>query len=157
MTRLERLQQAAIVVAVAAALLGFLASVGKKLLPPLAGSLAPFLHTLFLVAGASAGWVADRRHREIERRRWQVVEDPQLTSGEREWAHKEAERERRVAHTAFLLAPLFLAYWLAYQFSPGSGLFAGALPVSALAGYGLGWFVAGRKRPQGEDQRGADS
>ena len=58
------------------------------------------------------------RAREIDRERWEVVDDPLLTSGEREYAHKEAERERRWAGTVFLTAPVALAYWTAYQVTP---------------------------------------
>jgi hypothetical protein len=134
--RLERLQTLAATSAVAGLLLGFLASIGLRLFPALSAAGFWVVAVLLLAAGVGGGLATVARAREIDRRRWEIVEDPMLTSGEREYAHKEAERARRWAGTAFLTAPVALAYWAAYQVTPEAAL--GAPPLLAavpLAGY----------------------
>lgn len=140
---LERLQTAASVAAVAGLVLGFLASLGLRLLPVL--SMAGFwaAAVLLVAAGAGGGLATVARGREIDRRRWELVEDPLMTSGEREYAHKEAERERRWAGIVFFTAPIALAYWAAYQLSADAAL--GAPPLLALVplvGYLAGLLAA---------------
>lgn len=151
--RLTRLQQAAGAVAVAGLVLGFLASIDVRLLPPGDPRVAAWLHPLLLVLGIAAGAAAAERGRQIDRRRWEIVEDPLITSGEREYAHKEAERERRVASTVFLLAPVLLGYWLGYQFSgserpEGGSTVAYLLTVTPMVGFVLGlWLSSALHRP----------
>ena len=136
---LERLQTVAAVLAVAALGLGFLASIGGHLLP-LLGRPGLWVSAVALLAYGIFGGIATvLRAREIDRRRWEAVEDPLITSGEREYAHKEAERERRWAGTVFFASPIALSYWAAYQLAPDAGL--GAPPLLAVVP--LGGYLAG--------------
>lgn len=127
-------------------LLGFLASVGVLLVPAGAAWLAWLLHPLLLALGAAGAYAAALRGREIDRWRWRMVEDPLITDAEREEAHKEAERQRRAAATAFLAAPVFLGYWLVYQVT--GDLAVWLLPASALLGYAAGVALAHRWVPE---------
>lgn len=136
MPRLERLQTAASVAAVTGLVLGFFASIGLRILPVLSPAGFWVAAMLLLAAGAGGGHATVARAREIDRRRWELVEDPLMTSGEREYAHKEAERERRWAGIVFFTAPVALAYWAAYQLSADAALAAPPLlALVPLAGY----------------------
>lgn len=139
---LQRLQTLAAAAAAAFGVLGFLASLDLRLLPLGPPWLDLLLHPLLVAAGAAGAYLAALRGREIDRWRWEMVEDPLITSGEREEAHKEAERQRRHAGTAFLAAPVFLGYWFLYQL-PGD-LSVWLLPGSALVGYAVGFAFAAR-------------
>jgi len=148
--RLQSLQTAATVVAVAALGSGFLASIGVRLLPVLpAASFWPVSVVLGLL-GAAGGVATAARGHAIDRHRWQMVDDPLLTSGEREYAHKEAERRRRWAGTVFFATPVALAYWAAFHLPAETA--AGHSPLLAvfpLAGYLVGLLGAhwrGRRR-----------
>lgn len=140
---LTRWQSIATTVAVGAVVLGFLASIDFRLLPILPWWLLLAAHPLLAALGVVAGRAAIRRGHEVDAERWAVVDEPLATAKEREYAHKEAEREHRVSATVFLGAPVFLGYWGLYQFPPGPG--AWALPVTALLGY-LGGFVFENRR-----------
>lgn len=141
-SRLQRLQRLSWGVAVAGVVLGLAASGGCYAVPAGGPGWAWFLHPLVLVVGAAGGLAAVLRIREIDRRRWELVSDPTLTKGERELAHREAERERRFAGTAFLAGPFMFAYWMLYQASPGEvGVAQGLLPIVCVVGYGLGLLV----------------
>lgn len=140
---LARRQSIATAGAVAALVLGFLASIDVRLLPILPWWLLVPAHPLLAALGVAAGRAAIRRGREIEAERWAVVDEPLATAKEREHAHGEAERERRVSATVFLGAPVFLGYWGLYQFPPGPG--AWALPVSGLVGYLAGFAFENRR------------
>lgn len=140
---LERLQRVAALVAVVSGLLGLATSVGCLALPPLASGWVWVLHPALLLLGLGGGWATVLRGREIDRRRWEIVEDPQLTRGEREYAHREAERQRRLAGTAYLAAAVFLGYWLAYHLGGGHGWVpAILLAVSPLVAYAAGLLLA---------------
>ncbi len=148
--RLESLQTVATVVGVAALAVGFLASIGLRLVPVLpAGAFWPLSIVLGLL-GLAGGVATVARAETIDRRRWEVADDPLLTSGEREYAHKEAERQRRWAGTVFFAAPVALAYWAAFQLPADGGL--GTSPLLALfplVGYLAGLLGAhwrGRRR-----------
>ena len=93
MSALERAQKVAFWIAVVCATLGFLTSAGCGPIEELPGGLASWLHPMLLVLGVLAGLAAAARNEEIDRTRWQVVEDPLLTSDERDYAHRHAERE----------------------------------------------------------------
>jgi hypothetical protein len=140
---LGRWQAAAVAVAVACGVLGFLASLDLYLLPPFPHPAVWLAHPLLAALGAAAGAAAALRGRELDRARWEVVDQPMITSGERELAHKEAERQRRLAATAFLAAAVFVGYWLLYQI-PG-GLVAWLLPATALVGWAGGHTVINRR------------
>lgn len=148
MTRHHLAERIAWWIAAACGLLGFAASLGNAPLPPFPVGLVWPLHGLVIACGVAGAWLAHRRHAEIEARRWATVEEPGLTSGEREWAHKEAERAGRMAHLAFILAPLLGGYWLAYQFPAEAGPAARALAASSLVGTALGLLVF-RERDRG--------
>ena len=139
MTRLERLQKASFWVAVVGATGGFLTSAGCRVAPDIPPSSLGFLHLLLLILGGIAGYLSVLRGQEIDRERWRIAEDPSLTSGERDYVHRYAERQRRSASTSFLAAPLMLGYWLAYQVAGGGqALAAQLLPVTAVVGSVLG-------------------
>jgi hypothetical protein len=143
MSALERAQKVALWVATICAIVGFLTSAGCGMLPELPGGMAAWLHPVLLVLGIVAGLAASARNEEIDRNRWQIVEDPMLTSDERDYAHRFAERERRWASTAFLAAPLMLGYWLAYQLEGGGRrLDAQLLPMTAVIGSIVGFLLA---------------
>jgi len=141
MTRLERFQKVALWVAVGGATIGFLTSTGCQMLPNAPRQVLPLLHPVLFALGAVFGVASQRRSEEIDRERWKIVEEPLLTGGERDWAHKNAERKRRGAGTAFLAAPLALGYWLAHQIE-GRGLAADLLAATAVLGAVAGLILA---------------
>lgn len=141
---LTRWQSLATTVAIGALVLGFLASIDFRLLPLLPWWLLLAAHPLLAALGVAAGRAAIRRGRELDAERWAVVDEPLATLQEQEYAHKEAERERRVAATVFLGAPVFLGYWGLYQFA-GAGPGAWALPVTGLLGYLAGFLFENRR------------
>lgn len=123
--------------------LGFAASLGHGWLG-LAAWLAPFLHLLLGLLGAAAAVAASRRTEQIDRQRFEIATAPAVTRGERELAHREAERQIRTATTALVAAPLLLGYWLAYELPAGVGPWGRALPATALAGFAVAFWL-GRK------------
>jgi hypothetical protein len=140
-----RLERASLLLAVVAGALGLATSAGC---PPVRlgdPAWAWALHPLLLAAGAAAGMATLLRGRDIDRRRWEIVEEPRLTKGEREYAHKEAERQRRHSATIFLLGPVLLGYWLAFQFRGQREHFLSDLLIlSPLVGY-LAGLLGGRR------------
>lgn len=142
---LSRVVAAAGPAALLFALLGFFASVGHGPLPPLPPALTLPLHLAIAALGIVAGRVAGRRQVEIDAQRFEYAQDPHATKGERELAHKEAERQIRHAHVALIAVPLGLGYWLAYEFAAGASHWARALPASAFVGYGVA-LLLGRRR-----------
>lgn len=155
--RLESLQTFAAGLAAASLALGFLAAIGLRIFPPLAPGLFWPVLLLLTGCGGAAGVLTVGRGHEIDRRRWEVALDPLITSGEREHAHHEAERERRWAGTVFFLAPLALAYWATYQFPAGIALTkAPLLALLPLGGY-LGGLLAGAWRARDRPRPGPTS
>jgi len=143
---LTLVQRISLWVTVAAFLLGLLASIGIFLLPAGDPATAVPLHPILGLLGAAGGVATAVRGRQIDQQRWEILEDPLLTDGERETAHREAERERRVAGTLFLLAPVALGYWAAYQLAgeEGGTLTTYLLGVSPMLGFVLGLLAANR-------------
>lgn len=140
-TPAARLRRGAFWVTVGAVGLTVLAALDLSPFPTRAPGVAIWFHPLVAVLGALAGWFTVVRARELEAERWRVVADPDLTSGERQYAHKEAEREVRSAASGLLVAALAVAVWLAYQLRiPGEITLADFLVLTAALGYlgGLG-------------------
>ncbi len=125
---------------------GFLASLGHGPLPPLPAGLVTPLHIGLGILGLLAGVAAGRRQAEIDAERFEYAQDPHATKGERELAHKEAERQIRSAHMTLLGAPLALGYWLANEFASGAPPWARALSASAILGYGIALLLGRRRR-----------
>lgn len=149
MTLLAKAQRAALLVGAVGIVAGFIASIGHLLLPPLAvASMVLWILALTLVA-AVCGVCSALRLRSIEQRRWEVVADLALTSGERQIAHREAEGERRWALLSFLLPPLGLGYWLGNQ-PTQRGTLAWA-PAAGLVIYLLTWWVMARRVERGAE------
>jgi peptidoglycan/LPS O-acetylase OafA/YrhL len=135
----RRLQSLAAVVAVVCGVLGLMTSTGCPVLPEGDPSAVAPLHLAMLLIGALAGVCTLLRTREVDRERWRAVEDSALTSGEREWAHKEADQSKKSAGIAFLMAPLTLGFWMAYHFGvEGQVTAASFLTLTPLVGFGLG-------------------
>ena len=141
----KRLQRIAVYVAVVGFLLGLAASTGCAVVPKGPPSLAWFLHPLVILVGAAGGYLTLLRKLQIDANRWQVVQDQQLTTGEREYAHREAERDIRLAGTAFLLGAVGLGFWMAYQFKLEEILTAADfLVVTPLFGFLIGLLLGMR-------------
>lgn len=137
---LERLQGVLFAAAVAGLAVGFFASIGLRVLPLLDRTGFWVVVALLLLLGLGGGAATVVRAWEIDRRRWEAAEDPLITSGEREYAHKEAERERRWAGIVFFTSPIGLGYCAAYHLGPDTvdhaPAFLALLPVAAyLVGY----------------------
>lgn len=136
----QRLQKACLPTAAFFAALWMLDSGGCHTLPEVTlswGSL--LLDALLAGVGALGGAVTRLRVVEIDQRRWEIVAEPKLTSGEREWAHKNAEHEIRRAGLVFLLPPLALGVWLGNHFHGDSApLAAMMMAFSPILGFGLG-------------------
>ncbi|MEM1247195.1 MAG: hypothetical protein AAGA81_12240 [Acidobacteriota bacterium] len=144
----RRFQSIAFGVLVASAVLGLGASTGFTPLPQGGSGLAPFLHPLLAGLGAAAGVLAVRRAREIDRIRWRYAEDETLTPGERRLAHREADRETRVAGSTFLLAAIAVGGWLAYQLKdPERFTAAELLIVTPALGFALALPFAAKRFP----------
>ena len=148
---LSLLQRVCWWIAGACALLALLTSLGRGLFPTLGPAWVVPGHLFVLALGVAFGWVAQVRQREIDTRRWEILADDDLTQGEREYAHKDAESTITRAFGAFLLAPLFVAGWLTYQIQdPDAPLATDVIALSAFLGYGIGlvvgWWVE-RRRP----------
>ncbi len=112
---LRRLQFFAVVWSTTFVVAAILAVLGLQLVPRGVPGLVGALHALVAAVGFFCGVAATRRRAEIEVERWQRVEDADLTSSEREHAHREAESELKRASAQFLLAGVTLGGWLAYQ------------------------------------------
>ena len=151
MSRLRRLQRLAFRVAVVAAVLGLATASGCAPGLELPRSAVGVLHPLLLLLGGLAGWAASRRMGEIDGERWRIARDPDLTSGERQYAHREAEARRRRAAAALLGAPLLIGYCASGQIEASrESLSAQLLGVTALAGGIVGLIVSRRLEGRAE-------
>lgn len=133
----------------AAMLFGLLAiasSGGCHLVPQPGGPVVGALWAVFAVAGCGAGLWAMRRGRDLDVERWQALEEPLLTSQEREYIHKRAESERRRVATRLLLALLAAAFWVVFLAVQASWV-RDTLPLAALGGFGLGLLLGARRYP----------
>lgn len=125
--------------------LGFAASLGRGLLPDLPAAATVPLHLVMLALGVAAALLATWRATAIDRERFLYASDPQATREEVKLAHREAERKHKVTTLTLVLAPVLLAYWLAYEL-PAEVRLARALPASPLVGFGLGLLLGRRQR-----------
>lgn len=109
---------------------------------PLGVSGEPGQATLFLplvaVVGAICGVLTSLRHRLIDKRLRDFVEESGLAEGEREIAHRDAASDRKSAAVMFLAAPIGLGLWLAYLFKGETLGAAELLLLAPLVGFGLG-------------------
>ena len=135
-------QNVALLVAIGCGVLGLLTATGCPVLPAGDPGAAPWLHLLVILVGAVAGLSFSTRAREIDGERWRVVEDATITSGEREYAHREAEREKKSAGVVFLMAPLTLGFWLAAHFFERRVAATDVLSLTPLVGFLIGLGVA---------------
>lgn len=135
-------QNAAFVVALCCGALGLMTATGCPVLPAGEPGAATWLHPVMVVVGAVSGFCFSLRAREIDAERWRVVDDAALTTGEREYAHKEAEREKKTAGVVFLMAPLTLGYWLGSHLRGERVGAADLLSLTPLLGFLLGMGAA---------------
>ncbi|MEE2777895.1 MAG: hypothetical protein VYE73_14160 [Acidobacteriota bacterium] len=152
---MAKLQSVAFGVAVVCAVLGLFTSTGCPVLPEGDTVLVVPLHLLVILVGAAAGLAIPFRARRIDEERWRLVQDPDLTSGERQYAHKEADGQKKSVGIVFVMAPLTLGFWMASHFrNPATITAADFLTVTPLAGFaaglGLGWWLTKHKAPPGE-------
>jgi hypothetical protein len=135
-------QNVALIVAIGCGVLGLTTATGCTVLPEGDPGAAPWLHLGVIAAGAIAGLCFSFRARGIDAERWRVVEDATITSGEREYAHREAEREKKSAGVVFLMAPLTLGFWLAAHFFERRVAATDVLSLTPLVGFLIGLGVA---------------
>ena len=135
-------QNAALVVAIVCGALGLATATGCPVLPPGDPGAVAWLHPLVIGVAAVAGLCFSLRAREIDAERWRVVDDSTITKGEREYAHKEAEREKKAAGVVFLMAPLTLGFWLASHWRGERVGAAELLSLVPLFGFLLGMGAA---------------
>ena len=135
---MKRLQSVSVAIGILCAVLALSASTGHPLVARSDPEHAGIVHPFVILVGAIGGFLTRRRMQEIDRRLWQVVDDSSLTSGEREYAHREAASEKKTAAVTFLVAPLSLGLWLAYQFKGEEFGAAELLTISPLAGFLVG-------------------
>jgi hypothetical protein len=144
----QRRQQAAFWVLVAFAAGTLLAGTGLVEVPRGPAWIAWLLHPVLLAVGFACGAATVRRSREIDAQRWRLVEDDTLTRGERLYAHREAERETRIAGSVFLLAGISIGAFAAYVLRvPDRIGVADLLILSPLFGFLAGLLVISRRLP----------
>lgn len=147
-SRWKKLQRIAFWGFLVCAILVLGSATGCSVLPKGVPILAWLFHPLMLALGVAAGYAAVARSREIDRERWQIVEDDTLTRGERNYAHREAETRSRQAGTVFFLAALGVGALLGYQLrEPGAIGPADLLMVSPFVGFMAGLVLGARKLP----------
>ena len=140
------LQRASLWLAIPCFLLGLLATGGCSPFPAGDPAWAWMLHPLLLGLGAAAGALGAARGREIDAARWRALAEPGITKLEREYAHSEAEAERKRAGIGFLLLPAGVGFALASHFSVvARSRVVDLLLVTALAGFALGLWLGGRR------------
>jgi hypothetical protein len=144
----DRQQKAAFAVLIVFALGTLVVGAGLIELPPAPGWMAWALHPLLLAVGFLFGAATVRRSREVDAKRWELVEDDTLTRGERLYAHREAERETKVAGSIFLLAGIAVGAFAAYVLRvPEQIGVADFLILSPLLGFLAGLVVVSRRLP----------
>jgi hypothetical protein len=147
MSRLERIERVSLAVAIAAVLAALAAAwPGQTVIPSISAAWAWIPGALLLAVGALAGVASRLRAAEIDRQRWELVNDPYTTSEVRKTAHREAERRRQTAGTILLLGPLVLGFLLSQRLEPRDGLAPLAVSVAPVAGFFVGLLLG--RRPE---------
>ena len=146
MSTTDRAQTAAFFVLLAFAICTLLFGAGLVEVPRGPAWIAWALHPLLLAVGVVCGLATVRRARAIDAQRWTLVEDDALTRGERLLAHREAERETKVAGSVFLLASISTGACAAYMLRvPEEIGVADFLILSPLLGFLAGLLVGARR------------
>jgi hypothetical protein len=144
----EKQQKIAFTILLAFAACTLLAGTGLVDVPRAPPWVAWALYPLLLAVGFLCGGATVRRAREIDANRWTLVEDEALTRGERLYAHREAERETKVAGSIFLLAGISVGTCAAYVLRVEDQIgVADFLILSPLVGFLAGLFVVSRRTP----------
>ena len=132
------LQSVSLGVGILCTVLALSTSTGCPLVTPgEPGHAAPFL-PLVAAVGAICGVLTSLRHRRIDRRLRDIVEESDLAEGEREIAHRDAASDRKSAAVMFLAAPIGLGLWLAYHFKGETLGAAELLLLAPIVGFGAG-------------------
>jgi hypothetical protein len=139
---MQRIQSLALLVAIVCGALGLLTATGCPVLPPGDPGAAAWLHPLMILVGSISGFCFSIRARQIDAERWRVVDDSTITKGEREYAHREAEREKKSSGIVFLMAPLTLGFWLASHLRGERLTAAELLSMTPLLGFLIGMGAA---------------
>ncbi|HVS16227.1 MAG TPA: hypothetical protein VMV46_20100 [Thermoanaerobaculia bacterium] len=141
-------QRAAVWVLLVFAAGTLLAGAGLVGIPRGPAWIAWLLHPVLLAVGFACGGSTVRRAREIEAERWRLVEDATLTRGERLYAHREAERETRIAGSIFLVAAISMGAFAAYVLRVPERIgVADLLILAPLFGFLAGLWVVSRRQP----------
>jgi hypothetical protein len=141
----RRFQRVAFWLMVGGGILAVASAIGATPGAPAPAAVLFALHAVSIGYGFACGLAAVARSREIDRERWRVLGDPAISSGEREYAHREAEAELRSAGRVLVLSGVALGAVGAYQLrEPGKIGAADLLIVTPLAGFALG-LLAGRR------------
>ena len=147
----QRLQSLASVAVVVFGVLALGASTGFTPLPKGNNSWAAFLHPVVLLVGFACGVVTVLRVREIDEERWKLATDDDLTDGERQLAHSNANQEVKVSGTIFLLTALAFGGFLAYQLKvPDVVTAAEFLIVTPMVGFVAGLWLGAKRYPSPE-------
>ena len=140
---MERYQSFAFWLTLALAAIGLVAALGVR---PLIGApawLGLALHPVVIAWGTLGGVLTVLRSREIDRERWEIANDSDITSKERALAHSEAENQMRKAGTVFLLASVAFGGAIAYHLRSEEGAFVWSdlLVVTPVFGFlaGMAW------------------
>ncbi len=148
----ERAQSWALGSAAIGLLLGVMTGGGCSPLPDGPRALIWPGHLLLLALGVVAGEFTMRRRQELDRRRWQVASDPEVTPAERQHAHSETERNIRWAGTVLLAGALGPAFWMAYWLRDPAKLGAAdGMIVTPLLGFVIGMFLGSRHKGEGPE------
>lgn len=148
MARIPRSQLVAIALGLGFGGLGLLASTGitPRLETPLL--LVLFAYVLLALAGYVAGRLTIERRAVLDRVRWETVESEGLTSGERQLAHREADRQIRLAGVTYFAAAVAPGAWLSYQLrDPNAFAPSDLLILAPVIGFVIGMILTNRRLP----------
>lgn len=144
---MKALQSTSMALGALCAVLALATATGCPALPTGEPGASSWLHPLVILVGLGAGFATRRRSAAVDGNLWKVVDDPTLTSGEREYAHHEAGAEKKRAAVAMISGPIGLGLLLAYQFKGPEFSFADLLTISPLLGFVAGLWLGGLRQP----------